>query len=50
MENSPDETPWHCSDIYIFGKMETFSRRLNKVNNYKNKVTGELAIFLNSIF
>lgn len=32
MEDSPDETPWECSDIYIFGKMETFSKRLIKVS------------------
>ncbi|XP_062548437.1 dynein axonemal heavy chain 8 [Armigeres subalbatus] len=33
MEEASDETPWECSDMYIFGKMDTFNARLDKIKN-----------------
>ncbi|XP_055595824.1 dynein axonemal heavy chain 8 [Uranotaenia lowii] len=33
MEEAEDETPWECSDMYIFGKLDTFNARLDKIKN-----------------
>ncbi|XP_058453053.1 dynein axonemal heavy chain 8 [Malaya genurostris] len=49
MEESPDENPWDCSDMYIFGKMDTFNVRLDKIHNImelylKYKIIDEVGI------
>lgn len=31
MEENPQETTWDCSDVAIFGRLETFNTRLNKI-------------------
>lgn len=31
MTETPDEIPWKCSDIHLFGKLESFNTRLNKL-------------------
>lgn len=55
MEESPDETPWECSDMYIFGKMDTFNIRLDKIKNImelylKYKVIDRIGIAGTSAF
>jgi len=33
MEESPNETPWECSRVLIFGNMDTFRLRLKKIKD-----------------
>lgn len=34
MQAALDERPFDCSEMYIFGKFETFRKRLEKVSSY----------------
>uniref|UniRef100_A0AAG5D7L6 AAA+ ATPase domain-containing protein n=1 Tax=Anopheles atroparvus TaxID=41427 RepID=A0AAG5D7L6_ANOAO len=55
MENSPEETPWECSEVFVFGKLNHFQLRLSKIMQVmelylKYEIIGRVAISGTEVF
>lgn len=59
IKTEPNSKPWHCSELYIFGKMNAFISRLDKIKDIiditetysildKIRISG-LMVYLNKI-